>query len=206
MANQITKLKNALGIGARANRYRVYFNFPNAVTRIQGVTDENLYVICNQCDGFPAESGQSSTVFSQGRKFQLPKQQDNGGDWNATFYNDEAHKYRNTFLMWMKAIDHIPANSTTGSPVDVMTDIKVAQLDSADNETVICTFHNAFVTEVGGIQFDGTSGADVETFSVKFTYSHYTYGYNSDADHNDITAFNNATENPVAYEDWNIRK
>lgn len=201
MANQITKLKNALGIGARANRYRVYINFPTAVPSIPGVTDENLYVLCASCDGFPEESGQSSSVFSQGRKLQLPKQQENGGDWNATFYNDESHKYRNAFLMWMKAIDHIPANSTSGSPGDVMTDLKVAQLDSANNETVICTFHNVFVTSVGNIGFDGGSAADVETFSVKFTYSHYTYGFNSNADKNEITAFNPATENPVAYEE-----
>lgn len=201
MANQITKLKNALGIGARANRYRVYINFPNAVRRIPGVTDENLCVICSSCDGFPAETGQYSSVFSQGRKFNLPKQQDNGGDWNCTFYNDEAHKFRNSFLMWMKAIDHIPANSMTGSPADVMTDIKVAQLDSADNETVICTFYNVFVTEVGAITFDGGSAADVETFGVKFTYSHYTYGYNSNADRNEITSYNEATKNPTAYEE-----
>ena len=101
--------------------------------------------------------------------------------------------------MWMKAIDHIPANSMSGSPADIMTDIKVAQLDSADNETVVCTFYNVFVTEVAGITFSGESAADVETFTVKFTYSHYTYGTNSDADKNDIGAFNNATKNPTAY-------
>lgn len=199
MSNQITKLKNAIGIGARANRYRVYLNFPTAVTSIPGVTNENLCLVCSQCDGFPTESGQYSSVFSQGRKLNLPKQQENGGDWGCTFYNDEEHKYRNAFLMWMKAIDHIPANSMSGSPADIMTDIKVAQLDSADNETVVCTFYNVFVTEVAGITFSGESAADVETFTVKFTYSHYTYGTNSDADKNDIGAFNNATKNPTAY-------
>ena len=101
MANQIAKLKNALGIGARANRYRVYFTLPSGVQRIQGVSEENLSLLCSSCDGFPASAGQSSSVFSQGRKFNLPKQQDNGGDWNATFYNDEAHRFRNTFLLWI---------------------------------------------------------------------------------------------------------
>ena len=200
MANQITKLKNALGIGARKNRYRVYISFPSAVTRINGVTDENLCILCSTCDGFPASTGASSSVFSQGRKFNLPKQQDNGGDWSATFYNDEEHKYRNSFLLWMKAIDHVPANSMSGSPADIMTDIKVAQLDSADNETVLCTLHDAFVTDVSAIDFDGTSSADVETFTVKFTYSYYTYGVNNNSDNDNINSFNSATRNATSYD------
>lgn len=199
MANQIAKLKNALGIGARANRYRVYFTLPSGVQRIQGVSEENLSLLCSSCDGFPATAGQSSSVFSQGRKFNLPKQQDNGGDWNATFYNDEAHRFRNTFLLWMKAIDHVPANSSTGSPISVMADISVAQLDSAENETVVCTFHDAFVTNVGAIAFDGTTSADVETFSVTFTYSYYTYGLSGTGDNDNIDDYNLATENPTAY-------
>lgn len=200
MSNLITKLKNAIGIGARANRYRVYFSFPNAVQRIAGVTEETLSIICSQCDGFPSETIPTSKIYSQGRSFTLPKQKDNGGDWSCTFYNDEEHKFRNTFLLWEKAIDHVPQNSSTGAPLDIMTDIKVAQLDSDEKETVICTFHDVFVTDVSSVTFNGESASDVETFTVKFTYSYYTYGLNSNADDDSINNYNQATKNPTARE------
>lgn len=199
MVNQITQLKNALGVGARANKYKVYFSFPNAVAPIAGVTTEILSLICHNCDGFPERSVGSSDIFVQGRKVTIPKQGENGGTWSATFYNDEEHKFRNSFLAWERAIDHVPTNVSTGNVNDVMTSLKVAQLDSANNETVVYTFYNVFVSSVGSIGFDGTSAADPETFQVTFTYSYYTSGVNADADSDNIESFNSATKNSSAF-------
>ena len=46
MTNRITKLKNALGIGARANRYRIYVTFPTGLD--VGSLREDLTLFLNR--------------------------------------------------------------------------------------------------------------------------------------------------------------
>lgn len=198
MSNEIAKLKNYLGIGARANKYRIYVNFPSGVTNTYANGDAYA-VLCNKCDGFPEEKIDSCDVKSQGRVFKLPKQSDNGGDFKATFYNDEGHKMRNDFMAWKNAIDHIPANSSSGNLDAIMADIRVEQLDSANNPTNAVTYHHCFVTSVSGIEFDGGSGAEVETFTVTWTYSYFTYGMGNDPENDNVTDTSAPTENDVAY-------
>lgn len=198
--NQISQLKNALGIGARMNKYRVYFSFPSAVTPMPGVDTEVLSLVCNKCSGFPSSEIGSSELWIGGRKVLLPKQADsNGGDWTADFYNDEEHKIRNSFIKWMRAIDHLPTNMSSGVPGSVMTTLRVAQLDSANNETVVYNFYDVFVKSVSGIDFDGTSASDPEVFTVTFSYTYFTQGTTMNADDDAIEAYNNATKNSSAY-------
>lgn len=198
--NQISQLKNALGIGARANKYRVYFSFPSAVTPMSGVDTEVLSLLCHKCDGFPSSEIGSSELWIGGRKVLMPKQADsNGGDWTADFYNDEEHKIRNSFIKWLRAIDHLPTNMSAGVPNSVMTTLRVAQLDSANNETVVYNFYDVFVKNVSGVSFDGTSASDPEVFTVTFSYTYFTQGTTMNADDNAIEAYNNATKNNSAY-------
>lgn len=199
MSNEIAKLKNYLGIGARANKYRIYINFPSGVPSTYANGDA-FAVLCNKCDGFPSKTVDSSEVKSQGRSFFVPKQPSNGGDFGATFYNDEGHRMRNDFMAWAKAIDHIPANSSSGNLDAIMADIRVEQLDSANNPTNAVTYHHCFVTEVSAISFDGNSASDVETFDVKWKYSYYTYGMGNDSENDRVTENNVPTENAVAYD------
>lgn len=199
MPNQITQLKNALGIGARANKYRVYFSFPSAVTPMPGIDTEMLSLLCNKCSGFPQSEVSQSEIWVAGRKLILPKQADsNGGDWTADFYNDEEHKIRNSFVKWLRAIDHMPTNTSVGMPSSVMTNLRVAQLDSANNETVVFNFYNVFVKSVSGFEFDGTSAADPETFTVTFTYSYFTQGTTNNPDADMLESYNIATKNTSA--------
>lgn len=200
MTNEISQLKNTLGIGARANKYRVYFSFPTAVTPMPGIDSKSLSLVCNRCDGFPQSEISSSELWIGGRKLIIPKQaESNGGDWTADFYNDEEHKLRNSFVKWLRAIDHLPTNSSVGVPNTIMTTLRVAQLDSANNETVVYNFYDVFVKSVSAIEFNGTSPADPETFTVTFSYTYFTQGVTNNPDDNNIEDFNNATKNTSAY-------
>lgn len=198
MANEIAKLKNYLGIGARSNKYRIYINFPSGVMNTYNNGDAYA-VLCNKCSGFPEATLQTSDVKSQGRTFKLPKQGENGGEFSATFYNDEGHKMRNDFMAWKNAIDHIPANSSSGNLDAIMADIRVEQLDSANNATNAVTYHDCFVTSVSSIDFNGGSASDVEEFDVKWAYSYFTYGMGNDPENDNVTDARAPTENDVAY-------
>lgn len=197
MSNRITKLKNALGIGARANRYRVYITFPTGLDVGTYGLSETCDILCKSCDGFPAVEADISEVASQGRSYFVPKQKSNGGTWTASFYNSEAYDLKRAFIAWVKAIDHPISNTTTGSPADVSVTIKVAQLDSAENETVVGCFYEAFVTSVDGQSFDGTGTADVEEFNVTWQYSYFLFG--TDSENMRANEYNPATKNRVSY-------
>ena len=102
-------------------------------------------------------------------------------------------------MAWKNAIDHTPANSSSGNLDAIMADIRVEQLDSANNPTNAVTYHHCFVTSVSGIEFDGGSGAEVETFTVTWTYSYFTYGMGNDPENDNATDTSAPTENDVAY-------
>lgn len=198
--NQISQLKNTLGIGARANKYRVYFSFPPAVTPMSGIDSQSLSLLCHKCNGFPQSEVASSDLWIGGRKLIIPKQaESNGGDWTADFYNDEEHKIRNSFIKWLRAIDHLPTNSSIGVPSAVMTNLRVAQLDSANNETVVYNFHDVFVKSVSGVEFDGTSPSDPEVFTVTFSYTYFTQGITDNPDDDALEDYSTATRNNSAY-------
>lgn len=197
MTNRITKLKNALGIGARSNRFRVYITFPQGLDLSSTGLSETCDILCSKCDGFPEFGADSTEVHTQGRKLFIPKQGDNGGDWTATFYNSETHDLKRAFIAWAKAVDHPISNTTTGSPSDVSVTLKVAQLDSAENETVVGCFYEAFVTKVAGQDFDGSSAQDVEEFTVTWKYSWFNYG--EDSENMRPEQYTPATKNKTAY-------
>lgn len=197
MTNRITKLKNALGIGARANRFRIYITFPSGLDISGTGLSETCDILCKGCDGFPEVGADSTQVFTQGRSYFVPKQKENGGDFKATFYNSESYDLLRAFVAWAKAVDHPVSNTTTGSPADVSVTLKVAQLDSAENETVVGCYYEAFVTNVAGVTFDGSSAADVEEFEVTWKYSYFLYG--GDSENMRPDDYSPATKNPRAY-------
>lgn len=180
MTNRITKLKSALGIGARSNRFRIYITFPNSIDLGGTGLSEKCDILCTSCSGFPDVEADSTELHTQGRSVFIPKQGGNGGDFSATFYNSESYDLKRAFVSWAKAIDHPVSNTTTGSPEDVSVTLKVAQLDSAENETVVGCFYGAFVTKVAGQNFDGGSASDVEDFEVTWKYSYFLYGEDSE--------------------------
>lgn len=197
MTNRITKLKNALGIGARNNRYRIYITFPNGLDLGTTGLSETCDILCTKCSGFPDVEADGTELKTQGRSYWVPKQKENGGDFTATFYNSESYDLKRAFVAWVKAVDHPVSNTTTGSPADVSVTLKVAQLDSAENETVVGCFYEAFCIKVAGQDFDGSSAADVEDFEVTWKYSYFLYG--EDSENNRPEQFNPATKNPKAY-------
>ena len=197
MTNRITKLKNALGIGARSNRFRIYITFPAGLDVSAMGLSETCDILCKSCDGFPESKADSSEVKTQGRSYFVPKQADNGGDFKATFYNSETYDLYRAFVSWVKAVDHPVSNTTTGSPSDVSVTLKVAQLDSAESETIVGCYYEAFCTSVANIQFSGDSASDPEEFEVTWKYSYFLFG--EDSENNRPSEYNPATKNPVAY-------
>ena len=192
MANELAKLKNALGAVARPNKYRLNFSIPSAVPIKSDLS--NADILC-KATSFPSMTIGQIEVFNQGRKLVIPGDTSFTTTWNVTFYGTEDHALRKDLISWMVAADHFQKNTHSGNPNSILGELSVEQLDSAGNPTVRYTFHNVFVQEVGEITLgDDTQDTPME-FECVFSFSDWVVGT---GDLQDPTFGANATKNDIA--------
>ena len=192
MANKLAELKNALGAGARANKYRVNFTVPAAVPVLSNL--QNVDALC-KASNFPSMTIGQIEVFNQGRKLILPGDTTYTNAWTLTFYNTEDHALRKDMISWMKAADHFQNNTHSGNPTALMGELSVEQLDSAGNPTAKYTFHNVFVQEVGELAIGDDQIDTIQEFDVTFSFTDWVVG---DGELNNPAAGNGATFNDIA--------
>ena len=192
MANRLAELKNALGAGARANKYRVNFAVPAAVPTASNL--QHVDALC-KASNFPSMTIGQIEVFNQGRKLILPGDTTYTNSWTLSFYNTEDHALRKDMIAWMKAADHFQNNTHSGNPAALMGELSVEQLDSAGNPTAKYTFHNVFVQEVGELAVGDDQVDTIQEFDVTFSFTDWVVG---DGTLNNPTAGNSATLNDVA--------
>lgn len=192
MSNQLSALKSALGVGARATKYRINFSVPAAIPTTSNLRDAD--VLCRSAS-FPGVTLGDIEVFSQGRKLVLPGDTQYTNKWTLTFYNTEAHNLRRDMIAWQRYADHFQNNMHSGNPNAVLGEMSVAQLDSAGNETAVYTFHNVFVSEVGEITVGDDQLDTLQEFDVTFSFSDWVVGT---GDMNEPSSANAPTLNDIA--------
>jgi hypothetical protein len=192
MANRLAELKNALGAGARANKYRVNFAVPAAVPTTSNL--QHVDALC-KASNFPSMTIGQIEVFNQGRKLILPGDTTYTNAWTLTFYNTEDHALRKDMIAWMKAADHFQNNTHSGNPAALMGELSVEQLDSAGNPTAKYTFHNVFVQEVGEVATGDDQVDTIQEFDVTFSFTDWVVG---EGELNNPAAGKAATLNTVA--------
>lgn len=192
MANKVAELKNALGAGARPNKYRVNFSIPSAVPTVSDLG--SVDTLCKAAN-FPSVTLGQIEVWNQGRKLVLPGDTAYQNTWTLTFYGSEDHALRKDMISWMRHADHFQNNSHSGNPTALLGELSVQQLDSAGNETVTYTFHNVFVQEVGEIALGDDTTDTVMEFDVTFSFTDWVVG---GGETNEPSEGNNATGNDIA--------
>lgn len=189
---KILELKQALGPGARANKYRVNFNIPPAVPKTADLS--TVDTLCHAAS-LPEKSIGVIEVFNQGRKLVLPGDTAFSNEWVLTFYNTEEHNIRRACLEWMRSIDHFQDNMHSGVPIEIMTTLSVSQLDSAQNETVRYTFHCVWPKSVSEIVVEDSAENTVQVFTVTFAFTEWVVG---DGILDKPLQYNSATKNFIA--------
>jgi hypothetical protein len=173
MANKLAELKNAIGAGARANKYRINFSIPASVPTISDL--QNADALCKAAN-FPSMTVGQIELFNQGRKLILPGDTVYTNSWTLTFYNTEDHALRKDMISWMKSADHFQNNSHSGNPAALMGELSVEQLDSAGNPTAKYTFHNVFVQEVGELAVGDDQVDTLQEFDITFSFTDWVVG------------------------------
>jgi len=190
--NKVAELKQALGSGARPNKYRVNFTIPAAVPTTANL--QNADALC-KASSFPAMTIGQIEVFNQGRKLILPGDTSYTNTWTLTFYQTEDHGIRRDMISWMKSADHFQNNEHSGDPTAVMGELSVEQLDSAGEATTKYTFHNVFVQEVGEVTLGDDQIDTAQEFDCTFSFTDWVVG---SGETNEPSTFDPATENEIA--------
>jgi hypothetical protein len=190
MATTIRNLADTLGAGARANKYRVIFSFPPALSGDTAL--EEVDVLAKSALAPSKEVGQIQ-LWNQGRKLVIPGDTVYDNTWALDFYLDESHGLRHDFVKWMDAADNFQKNQHSGNPLEVMVDLKVQQLDSMGNPTATYTLHHCFPQNVGEVTYADDTPDTVAEFNVVFSYTDWVLGTSEYSNYTPIDGVGNAT-------------
>jgi len=165
--SSIDSLKNTLGMGARANKYRVTIN--GAAGSYALGPDGDL--LCKSAS-IPGRSFADIEVWNQGRLTVVAGDAQFDGTWTVTFIDTEDHKIRTKFIDWMEYMDSV-VNHSRGA-VDhssYMSDATLEQLSTVDNSTTATyTLLDVYPKSLSDSSMSDDS-SDLIEFSVEFNFS-----------------------------------
>ena len=186
--SSIENLKDALGLGARANLFQISLSFPRIGTTDGNATDAwqgpdlqgtkvdavDILVKAAQVPAFTI--GTIEVPYKAGRRIKIPGDR-TFADWTITVINDENHVARRGFTAWIEMISKGDYNSQFKSGVkNYYQDLKVSQLKGSGNVVRVYNLVRAFPTDVSGVDLSMDSTDTLSEFTVNFQYQYLKVG------------------------------
>jgi len=164
--SKISQLKNTLGMGARANKYRVIIN------GVGGGPSGPMVDTLAKSTAIPGRSFHEVEIWNQGRLTVIAGDADFSGTWTVTFMDTEDHSLRGQFIDWMEFIDSVANNSRgAGDHSSYMTTAMVQQLSTIDNGVMATyTFEDIWPKSISDSSLSD-DGTDMIEFSVEFNFT-----------------------------------
>ena len=165
--SQIQMLKTTLGIGARANKYRVTINGTGTNFAVGEIGD----ILCKSTS-LPGRSFADIEVWNQGRLTVVAGDAQYDGTWSCTFLDDEGHALRSLFIDWMEYIDSVINHSRDAvDHSSYMNDAILEQLSTVDNSvTATYTLFDVYPKSLSDSNY-GDDSQDLIEFTVEFNFS-----------------------------------
>lgn len=188
MSFDISKFREALGGGARANLFRV------TVSGVTSTDSANLFSITCKSASLPASTmGLIEVPFNAGRRYKLAGER-TFAEWTTTVINTEDYKVRAELEDWQKGIVYTNFDSPTvgnrdlytGTGTDRLNDVAnkllrtpsvlVEQLDDNGEAIVNGKFklHHCWPSDISTIDLSYDNVDAIEEFSVTWTYDYFT--------------------------------
>ena len=167
--SSIDNLKNTLGMGARANKYRVIINGVGG-----GPFGEYIDILAKNTT-IPGRSVADIEVWNQGRLTVVAGDASFDGTWSVTFMDTEDHSLRKKFIAWMEYIDSVIKHERDAiSHSSYMTTAEVQQLSTVDNsKKVSYIFEDLWPKNISDSNLDDSNSEMIE-FTVEFNYTSWS--------------------------------
>ena len=155
------------GGGARANLFQVTINYPGYA----GGDAELTSFMCEAAQ-LPGSTLGIIEVPFRGRRLKL------AGDrtfepWTVTIINDTEMQTRSAMERWMNGMNAHSANTGLANPLAYEADLKVDQLDKANEVIKTYTLRGAFPTALSPIDLSYAAEGEIERFQVEFNYQYW---------------------------------
>jgi hypothetical protein len=161
----IDTVKSTLGMGARANKYKV------SIVGKGGGPNGNIIDVLAKSASIPSRSTNDVEVWNQGRLTTIAGAADFSGTWSVTFMDTEDHTLRAQFLAWMDFTDSVASHSRgAGAHDDYMSTGTLQQLSTIDNSVkATYEFENLWPKTISDSSMGDNSDELIE-FTVEFNY------------------------------------
>lgn len=158
-----------VGGGARPNLFKVEMGWPNVVS---GGNSGELAGFLIKAASLPASNIASIPVPFRGRQLQV------AGDrtfepWTITVINDLNFQLRNTFEVWMNAINSHKSNTGSVNTADYMSDCSIYQLDRNGDVSKGYKFIGCWPSAVSEIEMSYESTDVIEEFTVELQVQYW---------------------------------
>lgn len=155
------------GGGARANLFQATINFP-------AYADGDAELTSFMCEAaqLPGSTMGFIEVPFRGRRLKL------SGDrtfepWTVTIINDTEMSIRNAMERWMNGMNSHSTNTGFANPLAYEADLKVDQLDKANEVIKTYNLRGAFPTAVSPIDLSYAAENEIERFQVEFQFQYW---------------------------------
>lgn len=155
------------GGGARANLFQATINFP-------AYADGDAELTSFMCEAaqLPGSTMGFIEVPFRGRRLKL------SGDrtfepWTVTIINDTEMSIRNAMERWMNGMNSHSTNTGLANPLAYEADLKVDQLDKANEVIKTYNLRGAFPTAVSPIDVSYAAENEIERFTVEFQFQYW---------------------------------
>lgn len=178
----ISKFRQTLGTGARANLFRCFITPPTGLSDSAGVfSEESKFSFLCRSAAIPAMSVGVIEVPFRGRRIKVPGDR-TFADWTVTVINDEKQDMRKVMDAWMKYIINPDGElALRDSDGDYRSTIKIHHYRGDGTTSRIYALYNAFPTDVSAIDLSYDTTDAIQEFTVTFQYTHMDMGTTSDS-------------------------
>jgi hypothetical protein len=178
----ISRFRETLGTGARANLFRCFLTPPADLADPNGIfTDESKFSFLCRSAAIPAMSIGVIEVPFRGRRVKVPGDR-TFADWTVTVINDERQQMRKIMDQWMKLIINPDGEvALRDSDSDYRSTITIQHYRGDGTVSRIYNLFNAFPTDVSAIDLSYDTTDAIQEFTVTFQYTHMDIGGTSES-------------------------
>jgi hypothetical protein len=185
MSFDVSKFREALGGGARANLFRVTVS---GITDTGGAVANTFSVTCKSASLPASTMGLIEVAFNAGRRYKLAGER-TFAEWTTTVINTENFIVRGRLEDWQKGIVYTNFDSITVGNRDLYTageendvanrllrtpTILVEQLGDKGEAISKFKLHHCWPSDISTIDLSYDNADAIEEFSVTWTYDYFT--------------------------------
>ena len=177
----ISRFREKLGTGARANLFRCFLTAPNDLVDPNGIFgDESKFSFLCRSAAIPAMSIGVIEVPFRGRRVKVPGDRA-FADWTVTVINDEKQHMRKIMDEWIGIINNPDGErALRDNENDYRANIDIHHYRGDGSVSRIYTLFNAFPTDVSAIDLSYDSTDAIQEFTITFQYTHMDVGGTSE--------------------------